>query len=405
MTTDDLQLRLARRFRKQQTFAAGYSPLSARLCGLAADWLETGQGEDPLADWLLSVAAARSSFDVPLLLLAGLHREILVGRPEVQSLARFFPSVGGARPLDAGDLSDCLRQALLARRTELAAFIATATVQTNETGRGLCWLLPTLYPGWPAMHLVDLGASAGLNLVADQRHYRLTRADSVPGDRGGDDNGDGNGETLLELGAGDPDQFVVACEGDFFALSAATPPLILSRQGCDLAPLALASSRDEQTLAAFVWADQLQRLALLRQGITALHQVNRSPAPVRVHRSDLPDELLPFLNARVSPLRDAPVALYTTYLTTYLRDKGASLRPFLATWAERHPQPVLWLQWETLWQGPKPPEFGWIGWTADLWIDGRHQHWQLAWVHPHGARVQWLPGLADWARFWRERQL
>ena len=24
-------------------------------------------------------------------------------------------------------------------------------------------------------------------------------------------------------------------------------------------------------------------------------------------------------------------------------------------------------------------------------------------VQPHGARVQWLPGLADWARFWRGR--
>ena len=63
---------------------------------------------------------------------------------------------------------------------------------------------------------------------------------------------------------------------------------------------------------------------------------------------------------------------------------------------------MLWLQWETLWQGPRPPEFGWPGWTADLWQQGDHRHWQLAWVQPHGARVQWLPGLADWARFWRD---
>jgi hypothetical protein len=139
---------------------------------------------------------------------------------------------------------------------------------------------------------------------------------------------------------------------------------------------------------------------MLRQGIAALHRVNRTKVPVELHRAVLPDHLSRFLEQRISPLTDAPIVFYNTYLTTYLHDKGASLRPQMAAWAVRQPQPVLWLQWETLWQGPKPPDFGWVGWTADLWQDGRHQQWQLAWAHPHGTGFLWLPDMADWAGFW-----
>ena len=48
-----------------------------------------------------------------------------------------------------------------------------------------------------------------------------------------------------------------------------------------------------------------------------------------------------------------------------------------------------------------PQECGWVGWTADLWREGRHFHWQLAWAHPHGTLIQWLPESAGWADFWR----
>jgi hypothetical protein len=382
---DDVQLRLARRFRKQQEFAAATSPLTAHLCGVIADWLDVGQGGDPLVDWLLAAGKARASFDVPLLLLAGLHRDILAGCPEVQGLARSFPSAGGSVPPAADDLAPCLRQAILARREPLAEFLATATIQTNETARGLCWLLPLVYTGWPAIHLVDLGASAGLNLVADQRHYRLL---------------DTTGQLLLELGYGTPDQFAIACAGPWTPPTTTAVPCIRSRLGCDLAPLVLRSPEDEQALAAFVWGDQVERMSRLHQGIAALHATHRTAVPVQLDQANLPDDLPRFLEARVSPRHDAPLVLSTTYLTTYLHDKGATLRPLVAAWAQQQKQPVLWLQWETLWQGPQPPVFGWVGWSGDLWMNGRHHHWHLAWVHPHGTQVQWLTGMNEWAAFW-----
>lgn len=383
---DDVHLRLARRFRKQQAFTAGYSPLYSTLFGIVADWMDGGPGSDPLMDWLVRTAAGRSTFDVPLLLLAGLHRDILAGCTAVRALARYFPSVGGELMPQDGDIAACLRQAVSSRRDRLAAFLRTQTVQTNETARGLCWLLPVCYPGWDSLHVVDLGASAGLNLIADQRHYRL-----LDGTSGG---------VAMDLGCGPPVQFSVTGAGSFVPPSRNAPPAVRSRTGCDLAPLLLQSADDERTLAAFVWGDQVQRLAQLRQGIAALRRVNRLEVPVRLYPAALPDQLPRFLEQRIGPLADGPVVLYNTYLTTYLHDKGASLRPRIAEWALRQSHPVLWLQWETLWQGPQPPGFGWVGWTADFWQGGAYRQWHLAWTHPHGTQVQWLPDWTNWAIFW-----
>jgi len=387
---DDFQIRLAARFRKQQAFAAGYSPLYSRLFGLLADWLAVEPGRDPLVGWLVRAGLGRSSFDVPLLLLAGLHRDVLDRLPEVAALAKYYPTAGGMEAANDDRLATELRAAILARQQSLATFIGNATVQTNETGRGLCWLLPVLYPGWFDIHLVDLGASAGLNLVADQRQYQL-RAE-------------GKERGALVLGKGDAPQFSVVYQGE----SPVPPvrhglPTIASRTGCDLAPFSLITDRDQLTLAAFVWGDQVERLTRLRQGIAALHRVNATAAPVRLHPVDLPGELPRFLGEQLKQCKDAPLVLYNTYLTTYLADKGASLRPHLAAWAVEQAQPVLWLQWERSWQGPEPPNLGWLAWTADLWQGGNHWQWHLAWVQPHGARIQWLPAMGDWQRFWRDQ--
>jgi hypothetical protein len=135
---DDFPLRLSRRFRRQQAFAAGYAPLSSRVCGLLADWLEVGADRDPVAAWLLAAGRGRASFDVPLLLLAGLHREVLAGEPAVVELARYYPSAGGALDPAGAGFAAALRAALLALRPQLAAFLQQASVQTNEVVSAGC---------------------------------------------------------------------------------------------------------------------------------------------------------------------------------------------------------------------------------------------------------------------------
>lgn len=385
---DDVQGRLAHRFHRQRDFAAGYSPLYARLFGLVADWLAEEESEDPLIEWLVQAASQRSTFDVTLLLLAGLHQDILVGRREVAALAQYFPTVGGARSCRDEEIGSCLYQALAARQEALTVFMRTARVQTNETARGLCWLLPVCYPGWQAIHLVELGAGAGLNLAADQRHYRLVY------------NASGTTE-CIDLGGAVPAQFSVCSEGTFLLPQTTGCPQIRTRIGADIAPVLLRERSDELYLSSFVWGDQPERLKQLYQGVTAIQSIRKSGVPVPLHRVDLPDQLPLFLEEQISSLTDAPVVVFNTYLTTYLHDKGDSLHHHLHTWATGRTQPVLWLQWEPVRQGAKPPAAGWVAWTADLWNQGHHHHWQLAWTHPHGNRIQWLPDWRTWTKYWQ----
>jgi hypothetical protein len=238
---------------------------------------------------------------------------------------------------------------------------------------------------------MDLGCSAGLNLVADRRHYRLQ-----------EENASHSG---FSIGHGRPEQFILNWAGDFVSPGRLLLPLVLSRTGCDIHPFHLGNEQDEQTLASFVWGDQVRRLEMLRQGVAALKEARSTGAPVKIVSANLPDDL-PTLLARYSPPGSkGPVVIYNTYLTPYLDQKGSALGRFLEQYARSQAQPVLWMQWEPSHQGSAPPVLGWLGWSADLWINGQRHHWLLGWVHPHGSAVQWLPGLAQWAEFWNRHNL
>lgn len=371
--------RLLERFRSQEAFARGYSPLYQALFGRVADWLGAESAEtDPLVQWLVEVGQGRQTLDVTLLLAAGLHRDVLAGDPGVSPLAEYFASAGGQRPVDAG-FEAALREAINGRKDTLAAFIQTANVQTNETARGLCWLLPLYAMNWPEVCLVDLGASAGLNLAANKRAYRLVAEDS--------------GETLLDIGQASPVQFVSRCRGEIEPLARYEDrnlPEITGRLGCDMLPFALDSITAEQTLMSYVWGDQINRLKRLEEGIAAFREIQAGDAPVKLHQVHLPEGLGDFLRSAV-PKDESPVVVYNTFMTTYLSDKGASFRATIGEWAAARRQPVLWLQWEPIRDLHEGPEYGWCGWTADLWAGVDHRHWLLAWVHPHGTHIQFEP--------------
>ena len=190
-----------------------------------------------------------------LRLLAALHHLVLRGgAPE---LARFFPSAGGEQPPD--------RAWAVARHTlaEHAAFIRERvgrTVQTNEPGRcvalygALLWLserhrLP--------VRLLEIGASAGLNLNADRFGYIV------------------GGELL-----GDPD-CPLCFEEPWDGLPVADPGAaaarleVAERRGCDRAPIDPTSEEGRLTLRSYIWPDEPQRLARVAQAadVAARHPV------------------------------------------------------------------------------------------------------------------------------------
>jgi hypothetical protein len=104
-------------------------------------------------------------YDRPLLLIAALRFEALRSGP-AHSL---FAALGAAEPDPA-----TVTRAALVRALESPSVwdsLATRYVQTNETSRAVAWLWPAALAGCDQgrlLALVEIGASAGLNLVADR---------------------------------------------------------------------------------------------------------------------------------------------------------------------------------------------------------------------------------------------
>jgi hypothetical protein len=236
---DAAQASLAERFRRHADAfeRGGRSPLCIELVRNAAADLERGGVVCELFDGIPTPAGS-----VPALrLLAALHRLVLAGR--APQLAAHYPSAGGTQP-PAGAwplAAACLRERFDEVRERL-----TLTVQTNEPGRAvvlygaLLWL--TERHRLP-VSLLEIGASGGLNLLADRFAYRV----------GGTLLGDGGSPLVLE------EPWVGRPVADPSA--AARALRVVRRAGCDLAPLQLASADDRLTLHSYLWPDELDRLA------------------------------------------------------------------------------------------------------------------------------------------------
>ncbi len=114
----------------------------------------------------------------PLILLASVHELLLAGADH--PLAAHYDTVASVRGIPfhppasdvAADFADFCRL----HRRELERLLATRTTQTNEVGRCTS-LLPALchvaagYPASTPLSLLDLGTSAGLNLLFDDYGY------------------------------------------------------------------------------------------------------------------------------------------------------------------------------------------------------------------------------------------
>ncbi|MFK7803849.1 MAG: DUF2332 family protein [Anaerolineae bacterium] len=395
----NFQEELAYRFKSQADFAKTYSPLYSTLFSTVEGWLEsTAEEPNLVATWLLETSQSRNPFDVTLLLMAGLHEAVLANHAGAAELAQFYPTANGHRTYSDPQLPNILETAILNLKDHLAHVIHTATVQTNETGRGSSWLLPLAFTRWPEVELLDLGASAGLNLVAEQRRFDFHAKES--------------GEHLLKLGQAVNTQMVIETQGELAPLKALNRsyklPHISSRLGVDLLPFPVKSNSDATRLTSYVWADQPERVERLSQALAILQDVQQSAAPVQLDAVNLPGELSAFLK-KLAP-STAPLLIYNTYITQYFKNDRPQLRTAIEAWAADQNRPVLWVQWEPHvdWmQQPeakssaiKAEEYGWCAWTADLWKNGEHHQFHLGWVHPHGLKARFLPGLKDWADFW-----
>jgi hypothetical protein len=237
---------LADRFRSHAGDAVHLYAYAAR--GMADDWAAGG----PVRTICAGYEQAPHGSVLHLRLLAGVFRLVLTGRaPE---LLPFYPCLGGhADPALAWPV---LRSVIARHPAELRAALAVPP-QTNEVGRSVA-LLAGLFDvlaatGARRIRLLEVGASAGLNLLIDRFRYRGA------GWAFGDDSA--------------PVRFEEPIIGEVRVL----PFTVVDRRGCDLHPVDPVTSEGRLLLTSFVWPFDISRHVRLAG---ALELASRHPVVV-----------------------------------------------------------------------------------------------------------------------------
>lgn len=239
------------------------SPLYARLSAAVA--------RDPELLDLASKAPAGQP--PPNLLFAAVHYLLLKG--DEHALAAFYPSLDGAGGADpAPAFADFCRK----RREDIEPILSTRRVQTNEVRRcaPLVMALSRIAAG--PMALIDVGASAGLNLLFDKFGYTI------------------GGEPLGDLGA--PVQISATVRGPAPRIDAM--PTVVQRMGIDVAPLDVRNLDDTIWLRALVWPEDVERASMLARAIWMARQ--DPPTVLRGEALDVLPSALANVPAGVSPV-------------------------------------------------------------------------------------------------------
>lgn len=355
--------------------AGSRAPLYRRLAERAAD--------EPEVSALLDNAPPTQQR--PVLLFAAVHHLVL-SHP-ASDLARHYQSVT-AEPTESDPEVDFI-EFVLGHREEIGELIATRRTQTNEIGRSslvlrLLWELSST--GCERIGLLDVGCSAGLNLLLDHYTHRFTCDTSDRGAAAGQDAAWTPVEWTADEGSTDgPVRPTVALECSLRGLPRPEPHrvAIVERLGIDPEPIDIADTDSTRWLEACVWPDQIDRLARLRG---ALSIARSSPPPVR--RSDAVSGLvqgLEFVGANPTVL---PVVINTwvlAYLTESERREYARLIDDLGNQRD-----LTWIYVEAPddcpgLDRPADPSVGRLTCVMQVdWRDGRRTVRFRGPSHPHG---------------------
>jgi hypothetical protein len=319
--------------------------------------LATGIAGDPaLAGLLMHAPPGQRQ---PVLLFACVHDLLLVDGED--QLAAFYPNL--TAPADTGDPMPAFRGFCAAHHHELVALLATRSTQTNEVGR--CALLLPAFgiiaeEVGPLSHL-DVGASAGLNLLLDRWHYRYQP--------GGD------------VGAPAPVDLVCGTLGPFEVPAAM--PLVVERRGLDRNPIDVADPGARRWLEACLWPDQPDRFVRLRAALGVA-----ATAGLEIRAGDaVPDTAALVMAAAVHPV------VTNTWVLNYLSpDERRGYLDALERCGRQ--RDLSWVFAESPMLVPDLPvpreQLSTTSLMLVRWRDGRRTVRHLAQCHPHGYWLHWI---------------
>ena len=337
-------------FQEAMEFQAAFcatngAPITARVCRALAAGLD-----------MASITGARAigwagdyiADAVPLRLVAPFHALFRAGRaPMLEALFRGEDTQGAA----------AIRAALIDHDAEVAGWL-DGPPQTNATGRsslyvGALLVLAECF-GHP-FELIEIGSSAGLNLLLDRYRYDLGGVRVGPVDSS-------VAMTPTWHGAPPPNGVIE----------------IASVRGCDIAPIDLTDDAAAERLLSYVWVDQPDRIAMTKAAID-LGRVN-PPDLVRADAADFVEAQLAMPQA-AGTTRALMHSVVWQYLSsgTQMRIGAAMARAGDKATADR---PLAWISFEV------QRDTGRARLTLRTW-PGDGEESELASAHPHGSAVHW----------------
>jgi hypothetical protein len=322
------------------------APLYVRLSeGIAAD-----QGLRALG------AAARPGQPPANMILAAVHYLLLRGARH--RLRDFYPNLTD-KPAE-GDPFPAFQDFVSRHSDEVALLVATRVTNTNEVGRSTA-----LHAGFRALaarareplHLIEIGPSAGLNMIWDSYGVRYNR----------------NGESFATEAP--PDALMIDTElrGD------RVPPLgpapkVASRVGLERNPVDLSNPASRDWLRALVWPDHRARFGRLDKAL----EIYAGKQP-EIRAGDALD-LLPEALAE-APAGETLCVYHTVVTYQFPFDAREALDNLLIAAGVR--RPVWRLSLEFAGEDYHPLRL-------TRYADGVKTTDELALCEPHGAQIEWL---------------
>ncbi len=328
---------------------AADAPITARVVAAVADLLDD-QTPGVLLDRIRGWEGAPLADALPLRIAGGLHALFLSGDA---------PALGAIYRGEDADDAAIVRQVIAAHEDRLLPSL-DGPPQTNEAGRSSSFIAAVLWlaeQGLPArFQCLEIGSSAGINLMIDRYAYDL----------GG-----------VKAGPSDP---VMAFAPDWQGNPPPDHPIaITSLKGCDVAPVDLTDPAQALRLKGYIWPEHGVRFERMDAAIGAARA--KAPDLVRMNAADFIETEL----ARPQEPGTTRMLMHSIVWQYVPKDQQARVTKAMdaAGAAATADRPLAWVALEAN-RDTHRHEL-----VVRYWPGGAGGQ-LLAEAHPHGAWIKWM---------------